>query len=394
MAVFDKNLAVTWAVAEIIEEAGLARRLKGGKRLIVKLGIDPTSPELHLGHAVVLRKLRQFQDLGHQATLIIGDFTARIGDPSGVNATRPALTAAQIKENMATYLEQAGKIIDRKKATILYNSTWLGKITLAEFIGIASKIGLNGLVEREDFATRLSSGKPVALHELIYAVAMAIDSVEIKADVELGGWDQRLNLLLGRQLQKKLGQTPQELVIMEPLIGLDGERKMSSSFGNFIALTDSSDQMFGKVMSVPDSMIVHYGELAALMGTSAEVKEKLKNLGPRDQKALVAREIVEIYHGVKPSEAADASFNQTFRDKKIADHLASALLFSQKSVTLLRAVAEAAQCSNTQAGRLIEQGAIKLNAVKMTDPNFVLELKGELLLQVGKHSWRKLGRRR
>jgi len=390
----SKETTLTWAVAEIIESASLTRRLKENKNLIVKLGIDPTSRELHLGHAVVLRKLRQFQDLGHKAVLVIGDFTGLIGDPSGVNVTRPALTKEQVKDNMSTYMEQAGQIVDLKKVEIVYNSKWLSKINLANFIDIASKVSLNGLVEREDFAKRLDSGKQVALHELIYAVAMAIDSVELKSDVELGGWDQRLNLLLGRELQKKFGQIPQDLVIMRPLIGLDGVRKMSSSLGNYIGLTDSSDQMFGKVMSIPDSMIVHYGELAALMGTEAEVETKLKNIHPREQKALVASRIVEIYHGVFEAKKALQNFNQTFRDKKVADHMASELLFSQESVLLLHAVAEASQCSNTHAGRLIEQGAVKLNGVKMMDPNFEIMLTGELMMHIGKHAFRKLGRRK
>ena len=390
----SKETTLTWAVAEIIESASLTRRLKENKNLIVKLGIDPTSRELHLGHAVVLRKLRQFQDLGHKAALVIGDFTGLIGDPSGVNVTRPALTKEQVKDNMSTYMEQAGQIIDLKKVEIVYNSKWLSKINLANFIDIASKVSLNGLVEREDFAKRLDSGKQVALHELIYAVAMAIDSVELKSDVELGGWDQRLNLLLGRELQKKFGQIPQDLVIMRPLIGLDGVRKMSSSLGNYIGLTDSRDQMFGKVMSIPDSMIVHYGELAALMGTEAEVETKLKNIHPREQKALVASRIVEIYHGVFEAKKALQNFNQTFRDKKVADHMASELLFSQESVLLLHAVAEASQCSNTHAGRLIEQGAVKLNGVKMMDPNFEIMLTGELMMHIGKHAFRKLGRRK
>ncbi|MEK9167195.1 MAG: tyrosine--tRNA ligase [Patescibacteria group bacterium] len=390
----NKEAVLAWAVAEIIESASLTRRLKENKKLIVKLGIDPTSRELHLGHAVVLRKLRQFQDLGHRAVLIIGDFTALIGDPSGVNITRPALTSAQIKDNMATYLEQAGCILDLKKAEIVYNSKWLSKINLANFIDIASKVSLNGLVEREDFAKRLKSGKQVALHELIYAVAMAIDSVELKSDIELGGWDQRLNLLLGRELQKKFGQTPQDLVIMRPLIGLDGARKMSSSLGNYIGLTDSSDQMFGKVMSIPDSMIVHYGELAALMGAESVVKTKLKNIHPREQKVLVASKIVELYHGTSAAKKALQNFNQTFRDKKVADHMASELLFSQESISLLHAVATSSQCSNTHAGRLIEQGAVKLNGVKMMDPNFEIKLRGELILHIGKHTFHKLGRRK
>ncbi|MCR4277843.1 MAG: tyrosine--tRNA ligase [Candidatus Berkelbacteria bacterium] len=390
----SKESTLTWAVAEIIEPASLSRRLKGTKKLVVKLGIDPTSRELHLGHAVVLRKLRQFQDLGHQAVLVIGDFTGLIGDPSGVNITRPALSKEQIRDNMVTYMEQAGRIIDLKKVEIVYNSKWLSKISLPEFIDIASKVSLNGLVEREDFAKRLGAGKPVALHELIYAVAMAIDSVELKADIELGGWDQRLNLLLGRELQKKSGQIPQDLVIMRPLIGLDGVRKMSSSLGNYIGLTDSGDQMFGKVMSIPDSLIVHYGELAALMGTESEVKASLKNIHPREQKVLVASRIVELYHGAPAAKKALKNFNQTFRDKKVADHMASELLFSQKSISLLHAVAQATECSNTQAGRLISQGAIKLNGVKMTDPKLEITLTGELILHIGKHAFRKLGRRK
>ena len=290
-------------------------------------------------------------------------------------------------------MEQAGKIIDLKKTEIVYNSKWLGKINLTSFIDIASKVSLNGLVEREDFAKRLAAGRQVALHELIYAVAMAIDSVELKADIELGGWDQRLNLLLGRELQKKLGQTPQDLVIIKPLLGSDGVRKMSSSLGNYVGLTDSPDQMFGKLMSIPDALIVHYAELAALMGTEAEIKSALKGVHPREQKALVAGKIVELYHGPIAAKKALENFNQMFRDKKVADHIASELMFSEKSISLLRAVAEAAECSNSQAGRLIEQGAIELNGVRQTDPNFTIELTGELLLRVGKHTWRKLGRR-
>ncbi|MDP3993126.1 MAG: tyrosine--tRNA ligase [bacterium] len=386
--------ALTWAVAELINETNLSRRLKQSKKLVVKLGVDPTTPDLHLGHAVVLRKLRQFQDLGHQAVLVIGDFTARIGDPAGVNKTRPILSEVEIKDNMETYLTQAGAILELKKARVLYNSSWLAKMNLSDLLGYAQQISLNTLIEREDFATRLAAKQSVGLHELLYPLTQAIDSVRLKTNIELGGWDQRLNLLLGRELQKKVGQAPQELVLMKPLLGLDGAKKMSSSLGNYIGLTDSSDQMFGKVMSIPDSMITHYGELAALMGTEAEVKTALKKLLPRDQKALVATKIVELYHGAASAKKALTNFNQTFRDKKVADHLASELSFSQKSVSLIHAVAEASQSSNTQANRLITQGAIKLNGTKMTDPSFVIELTGENVLQVGKRHWHKLGRRR
>lgn len=390
----DHNQALTWAVAELINESILTRRLNGGKKLIVKLGVDPTSKDLHLGHAVVLRKLRQFQELGHQAVLVIGDFTARIGDPAGVNKTRPVLSEDEIKDNMKTYLAQAGMILEIKKARVVYNSSWLAKMSLSDLLGYAQQISLNTLIEREDFATRLKAAQSVGLHELLYPLTQAIDSAQLKADVELGGWDQRLNLLLGRELQKKLGQTPQELVLLKPLLGLDGAKKMSSSLGNFIGLTDTSDEMFGKVMSIPDSLIVHYGELAALMGTEAEVKTVLKGLLPRDQKALVASKIVELYHGLPAAKKAVQNFNQTFRDKKVADHLASELLFSQKSISLIHAVAEAAECSNTQANRLIEQSAVTLDGEKMTNPNVDIDLAEEHLLKIGKHTFRKLARRK
>ena len=388
-----QELVLTWAVAEIIDRASLTRRLKGGKKLVVKFGVDPTSAELHLGHAIVLSKLRQFQNLGHLAVLVIGDFTAKIGDPSGVNKTRPVLSQTEIKENMKTYLTQAGMLLDLKKARVVYNSSWLAKMNLTDLLGYAQQISLNTLIEREDFATRLKAKQSVGLHELLYPLTQAIDSVELKADLELGGWDQRLNMLLGRELQKKLGQVPQDIVLARPLLGLDGVKKMSSSLGNYIGLTESADQMFGKVMSIPDSLIVHYGELVALMGIVAEVKRKLKNLHPRDQKALVASKIVELYHGPKAAKAAVQDFNQTFRDKKVADYLAAELLFSRQSISLLDAVAEAAECSNSQAGRLIDQGAINLNGTKMIDPNFEIRLTGELILQVGKHTFRKLGHR-
>lgn len=390
----SKNGVLEWAVAEIINRESLVKRLAGKKKLVVKFGVDPTSPDLHLGHAIALRKLRQLQDLGHQTILLIGDFTTKIGDPSGRNSTRPVLTDDEIRSNMKTYIEQAKLIIDPKKTKIQFNSEWLSKKSYADFIGIATQINVSTLLERDDFALRLKENKPLGFHELFYPITQALDSVEMKADIEIGGWDQRLNLLMGRELQKKLDQKPQDIVVTKALIGIDGQKKMSKSFGNYIGLTDTSDEMFGKVMSIPDSLIVHYGELAALMGTEAEVKTALKNLLPRDQKALVASKIVELYHGLPAAKKALQNFNQTFRDKKVADHMASELFFSQPSISLLHAVAEAAQSSNTQAGRLIDQGAIKLNGTKMTDPNFEIKLTGGLMLQIGKHAFRKLGRRK
>lgn len=389
-----KKTVLEWAVVEIINLTGLSRRLRGRKKLVVKFGVDPTSPDLHLGHAIVLRKLRQFQDLGHRAVLVVGDFTARIGDPSGANKTRPVLTVTEIAHNMKTYLLQAGLILDLKKTQIVHNSAWLAKMTLSDLLAFANQISLNTLIAREDFAARLNAKLSVGLHELLYPLTQAIDSVELQADVELGGWDQRLNMLLGRELQKKLGQNPQDIILIKPLLGLDGVKKMSSSLGNFIGLTESADQMFGKVMSIPDSMIVHYGELAALMGNEKEIKQQLKGMLLWDQKAQIAGKIVELYYGATAAKSALQSFKQTFRNKKIADHLASELLFNQKSVSLLRVVAEGAQVSRSQASRLIKQRAVRLDGIALDDiaMEIVLDQKSKML-QIGKHTFRKLSRR-
>lgn len=382
-----------WAVVEIINKASLRARLASKKKLVVKFGVDPTSADLHIGHALMLRKLADFQRLGHMAVLVIGDFTARIGDPAGVNKTRPVLSDKEVASNMSSYLNQAGLILDLKKTRVVYNSQWLSPMTVSELLGFAAKISLNTLIERDDFAGRLAAKQSVGLHELLYPLTQAIDSVELKADVELGGWDQRLNLLLARELQKKSGQIPQEVFLVKPVIGLDGSRKMSSSYANFIALSESADQMFGKIMSIPDSLIIHYGELVAQLGPESVVKKLLKGKSPRDQKAFVAAKTVEIYHGATAAKKAGADFDQTFRDKKVASQLTSELSFSEESVSLINAVSEAMECSNSEAYRLISQGAVRLNGDKITQPNAEIDLKSEPLMQIGKHTWRKLARR-
>ena len=380
-------------VSEIINKDSLTKRLSSGRKLVIKFGVDPTSPDLHLGHAIALYKLRQFQQLGHQTVLLIGDFTTKIGDPSGRNSTRPLLTDEEIAANLKTYIEQARLIIDPRKTKIEYNSRWLSKQSYADFIKMAMRVSLQTLLEREDFSSRLKNKQPIALHELFYPVTQGFDSVEMKADVEIGGWDQRLNLLMGRELQKKFGQPAQDIVVTRALVGTDGQKKMSKSYGNYIGLTESADSMFGKVMSIPDSLVVEYGELAALMGDEVQVKAKLKGLGPRDQKALVAKTIVALYHGDNGAQAAERAFNQTFRDKKVADHLAADLVFNQDTVSLLHAVSEAAESSHSQALRLIAQGAVKIDGQKMADPNFEVKVGSGTLLQVGKHTWRNLRRR-
>ncbi len=375
------------SVAEVIDRPSLERRL-GGDRLIVKLGVDPTSQDLHLGHAVVLRKLRQFQDLGHQAILVIGDFTALIGDPSGANVTRPVLTNEEIKNNMKTYIEQAELILDPNNLKIVHNSKWLRSMSLSDFLSIASKVSVNGLLEREDFSKRIEANQSLGLHELLYPVSQAIDSVELKADVELGGWDQRLNMLMGRELQKKLGQKPQEIVILNPLIGLDGERKMSKSLANFVGITDPPDQMYGKIMSINDSLINDYAALAAGLSPD-EVKSLPEH--PRDAKAVVAEKVVAIYHGQEKASSATEKFRSTFSDKRGAGDLAEKIRFKERSLSLVTIVRQVADISGSEALRLIGQKAIRLNGTVIDDPTFLVELANKNQnLQVGKHRFYEL----
>jgi len=378
-------------VAEVISEHSLNEKLKSGRKLIIKFGVDPTSPDLHLGHAIALHKLRQFQDLGHRTILLIGDFTTKIGDPSGRNSTRPVLSDEQIKSNMETYIKQARLIIDPKKTRIQFNSEWLAKKSYADFIQVAMQVNVQTLLEREDFAARLKQSQPLGFHELFYPVTQGLDSVEMKADVEIGGWDQRLNLLMGRELQKKFGQTPQDIVVIKGLVGLDGQKKMSKSYGNYVGLTESADSMFGKLMSIPDHLIQSYAELAALM-TSDEIKQLPKH--PRDRKAAVAEKVVALYHGQKAAEVAKIAFDQTFKDGKVADQLVTDLFFSDSKIQLLEAVTAAAQVSRSQAQRLIEQKAVRLDGQVADQINLEISLTTDHhRLQVGKHTWCDLRRR-
>ncbi len=376
-------------VAEVIEQTNLEKRLKGNRPLIIKLGVDPTSPDLHLGHAVVLRKLRQFQDLGHVAALVIGDFTAQIGDPSGRNSTRPVITKEEIGHNLKTYIDQAKLILNMDKAKVMHNSVWLSKITLSDFIRTAAQVSVNTLLERDDFSDRLKDNQSLLLHELIYPVSQAIDSVELKADVEIGGWDQRLNLLMGRELQKKMGQVPQEIVILKPLIGLDGERKMSKSLGNYIGLTEDSDNMFGKLMSIPDKLIMSYAELAA--GLSSQEIENLPE-HPRDAKATVAEKIVSLYHSSEDAKMAVERFKKTFSERQGGDSLADEVAVKGvERLTLVEAVRLSAGVSGSEASRLIGQKAVKINGETVEDPNFIIDVgTTSYQLQIGKHRFYEL----
>lgn len=373
----------TWGVEESITGSELALLLKADRPLNIKLGVDPTSPDLHLGHAVVLRKLKQFQELGHQVFLVIGDFTASIGDPSGNNAARPVLAEAEIRANMETYLEQAALVLDIQNTHIVYNSEWLQSMTLGSFIGFAMQVSVNTLIERDDFSKRLKANQSLGFHELFYPIVQAVDSVHLEADIEIGGWDQRLNMLMGRELQKKLGKQPQVVICMKPLIGLDGEKKMSKSLGNYVGLSEPAEQMFGKLMRVPDSLIPSYAELAALMNN--DERRKLSS-HPREAKAAVAKRITALYHGDEAAAQAEEVFDRTFRDKKVDDALVKKVSFIDRETTLVQAVVVATKLSSSEARRLIEQRAVRINKTVLTEPTQKITLGGgRNLLQVGKH---------
>ena len=316
-------------VVEIIPEEELVKKIensiKTGKPLRVKLGCDPTRPDLHLGHSVVLRKLRHFQELGHIAILIIGDFTAMIGDPSGQNKTRPQLSFEETRVNGQTYFEQAKKILLPERVEIRYNSEWLGKMTFEDVIRLASKYTVARMLERDDFTKRYKSGEPISIHELLYPLAQAMDSVAIEADVELGGTDQKFNLLVGRDIQREFGQEPQVIITTPLLVGTDGVEKMSKSLGNYIALNDPPFEMYGKTMSIPDELIYDYFLLTTDLSPAEieQIKKQLQdpNVNPRDLKRKLAWELVRMYHGVEAANKAQDEFDKIFVKKEIPDEI-------------------------------------------------------------------------
>lgn len=380
---------LTQGVAEVVVKDEVRSLLAAGKSLVVKLGVDPTTPDMHLGHALPLRKLRQLQDIGHQAVLVIGDFTAGIGDPAGTNKTRPVLSEEEIKSNMAGYLDQAAKIINIEDATIVYNSEWLSSMTIKELVGYTMQISVNSLIEREDFANRLAQSNPVSLHELLYPLFQGIDSVHLKVDIELGGWDQRLNFLTARELQKKLGQAPQGVIMMKPLLGLDGTRKMSKSYDNYIAINETADQMFGKVMSIPDELIANFAELAAWM--DQEQIRLLNHRHPREAKADVAEAIVACYYSKEQAIQCRKRFDGTFKDKKIDQAERTAVTFTDPEITLIQAVTQSLKESSSHAQRLISQNGVRIAGVIKNDPREKIVIADKsVILQIGKHRFFEL----
>lgn len=388
----DTHELLTRGVDRIIGQEELEAALGSKRKLRIKFGVDPTRPDIHIGHAVLLRQLRQFQDLGHTVIFLIGDYTTKIGDPSGKSKTRPVLTDDEIKANAETYLAQVGQILDVKKAEIRYNSEWLAKLSFADLLNLASNISVAQLIERDDFTNRLAAGQELALHELLYPLMQAYDSVALEADVEFGGTDQLFNLMAGRALQKKLGQRPQVVFITELLVGTDGTKKMSKSLDNYVAITDQPIDMYGKIMSLPDSLIAPYYKLCTdipLDVIDQLVKTLAGGANPRDSKASLAREIVRVYHGESTALKAEADWNATFRDKQgptedqiEAYHLKTPLPIHDLLVEL------GAAASKTEARRLLEQNGVRVEGETITDETFV-PAKGTLV-QVGKRRFFKL----
>jgi len=384
---------------EVILEDDLVRKLARGKPLRVKAGFDPTAPDLHLGHTVVLNKMRQFQDLGHHVMFLIGDFTGMIGDPSGRNATRPPLTPEQIAQNAETYKKQVFKVLDEKKTEILFNSTWSDQLGAAGMVRLAGHYTVARLLERDDFAKRFAEQRPISVHELLYPLMQGYDSVAMKADVELGGTDQKFNLLVGRELQKHYGQEPQVIITMPLLEGLDGVNKMSKSLGNYVGITDAPNDMFGKMMSVSDEMMWRYFELLSFvpLPTIAKWKEEVAGgANPRDVKVRLAQEIVERFHDRRAAEAALEDFEARFRHGGIPEDIEEKSLdVDPDGATIVQVLKSSGLCpSASEAQRMIEQGGVKVDGEKVSDKALKLPAGATHVLQVGKRKFARVTLRR
>ena len=371
----------------------LKRSFESNTPLRVKLGCDPSRPDLHVGHGVVLRKLRHFQDLGHQSILVIGDFTAMIGDPSGRNKTRPQLTLEETKINANSYIEQASQILDIEKLEIVFNSKWLNAMNFSEVIKLSSHYTVARMLERDDFTKRYQSNTPISIHEFMYPLAQGMDSVHLKADIELGGTDQKFNLLVGRDLQKEYNQEPQCVLTLPLLEGTDGQDKMSKSYGNDIGLSDSPEEMYGKTMSITDEMIVKYFRLAADASDEVvdqvEIKLKDTTYNPRDAKRLLARSLVELYYGVDDALKAEKHFDQVVVNKNIPDNIPEYKLVGKVSIVDAIFSSKVVE-SKSEVRRLIKQGAVSIDGNKLDDVNFILDSKSNQVVKIGKRRFLKI----
>lgn len=384
---------LTRGVEEIIEKESLVKKLKSGKKLRIKLGIDPTGPKIHIGRATQLWKLRAFQELGHKIVLIIGDFTAQIGDASDKDVMRKSLTKKEVETNMKNYKKQIGKILDIKKVEFRYNSEWLNKLSAKDLVKLSMIFTAQQMIQRRNFKERWDAGKPIGLHELDYPIFQGYDSVTIKADVEIGGIDQLFNVLAGREIQRALGQTPQDVMVLKMLNGLDG-RKMSTSWGNIITIIDEPQDMFGKIMSMKDELMLQYFELCTLLPLSKieEIKRDLANqkVNPRDVKAELAGEIVSSYHGKKEAEIAKQEFNKIFREKQLPSEIKEVKIERTKSLILDLLVKTKIAFSKSEAKRLIIQKGIKIDGKIEDDWRKEIEIRKGMTIQAGKRRFIKI----
>ena len=382
---------------EVLPEDELIKKLEKSKKnnipLNVKLGCDPSRPDLHIGHSVVLNKLKQFQELGHNVILVIGDFTAMIGDPTGQNKTRPQIDIQETKKNSKTYIEQVSKIIDIDKTRIVYNSSWLKELDLGKVISLLSKFTLAQFLERYDFNKRYKSGKPISLHEFMYPLAQAYDSVYLRSDIEIGGTDQKFNLLLARDLQKEFDIEPQISLTLPLIEGTDGINKMSKSYDNYIAFNDSPENMYGKVLSIPDELMIKYYSLVTNISYK-EIKDyefnlKSEKVTPRDLKRKLAREIVSIYYDDKLSSYAEENFDKIFVKKSIPDNIPEIHIDSNVRIVELVKNAKLVE-SNSEIRRLIKQGAVKINNKSVDDINYSVSCDVETIIKIGKRKFLKV----
>ena len=375
-------------IEEIIGEDDLVQKLKDNKTLTIKVGFDPTAPDLHLGHTVILRKMRQFQDLGHKVIFLIGDFTGKIGDPSGKNKTRPPLTDEEIKSNANTYAEQVFNVLDKDKTVIDFNSRWGDQMTAADMIKLSAQSTVARMIERDDFSKRYKNNQPISIHEFLYPLMQGQDSVELEADVELGGTDQKFNLLVGRDLQKNQEMSPQTIITLPLLEGLDGIKKMSKSENNYIGITEDADQIFGKTMSIPDEIMFKWFDLLSLQSTD-EIKKIKKSVdeggNPRDAKIILALELTKRFTTEKEAETAKENFFKKFAKNELPSDIEEKTVKHKGDYPLPNLLKDIGFASSTsEALRLISQGAVKIDQMKIDSKDFHVELNTKKLIQVGK----------
>jgi len=398
MTAEDPLAMIRRGAEEVIPEEELTERLRSGKRLRVKAGFDPTAPDLHLGHTVLINKLRQFQALGHEVVFLIGDFTGTIGDPSGKSATRPALMPEEVRQNAQTYEEQIYTILDPERTRLVFNSEWMGRMQAADLIQLASRYTVARMLERDDFHQRYHGGSSIAVHEFLYPLVQGYDSVALEADFELGGTDQRFNLLVGRELQRQYGQRPQTVLTMPLLVGLDGHKKMSKSQGNYVGVKESAEEIYGKLMSISDELMWRYYELLSLRPWPEveDMQRRIREAGmnPRDAKDALAFELAERFQGRQAAERAREAFVARFRHGAVPEDTPRvALTYDEDGgIGIAAALKEAGLVGSSSEGmRMVRQGAVRVDGERIEDPKARLEAGGAHLLQVGKRRFARVG---